>query len=187
MTVQEYVQQLLEYMSVDATNVGVEETEEYVFVTLEIPEEDAGKMIGKHGETITSLSHLVTVSFREQLENKKVIVDVNGYKERREDEAIEMGREYADRAIETGRPQHLPRVLQAHQRRVIHQDLQEYAGIFTQSEGEGRNRHLVVYPESMKDQVMADDELGVELSPNLGVLTDDEPVVGNTYQEDSNE
>jgi spoIIIJ-associated protein len=123
---------------------------------LTVGEEDAGKMIGKHGETLTSMGHLVTLSFREALKNedetsRRVVVDINAYKERREEEAIELGRELAQRAVEEQEPQALPRSLHPHQRRVVHQALQDFEGVYTQSEGEGRDRRLVIYPIEYQD------------------------------------
>lgn len=156
MTIREYVDQLLEFMMIEPEHVEVEEGEEYVSIRLQIQEEDAGKMIGKHGETLTAMGHLVTLSFRETLKNdddtvRKVVVDINAYKERREEEAVELGRELAERAVQEQTPQFLPRSLHPHQRRVVHQDLQSFEGVYTQSEGEGRERRLVIYPIEYAD------------------------------------
>lgn len=146
MTVQEYLQQIFEYLTIDVQDVRLDEDDQYLLVYLTVEEDEAGKMIGKHGETLTSLAHLVSVSFYDELSAKKVVVDVNGYKARREEEAVAMGRQAAERVVASGRPHHMPRSLQAHQRRVIHQDLQDFVGVSTTSEGEGRDRHLVIYP-----------------------------------------
>ncbi|MCD8484900.1 KH domain-containing protein [Candidatus Woesebacteria bacterium] len=147
MTVQEYVDKVIDYLTIEPENVEVREEDEYVFINIFVPEDDAGKMIGKHGETISSLAHLVSVSFHDELTDKKVVVDINDYKNRREEESIEMGRQAAKRVVETLRPHHMPRSLHAHQRRAVHHDLQSYEGVYTQSEGEGRDRHMVIYPE----------------------------------------
>lgn len=153
MTIQEYTENLLSYLAVDPENMQLEDNEEFVFITLDIPEEDAGKMIGKHGETIAALNHVVRVSFRDELGEKRVVVDVNGYKERKEEDARDLGIQAAERALETNRPQHLTELLLPHERRAIHQELDGYNGVFTRSEGEGMDRHLVVYPESYRDEV----------------------------------
>lgn len=152
MTVQEYLDQLLQHMGVGDATVTLEENDEYLFVDMSVPEEDAGKMIGSRGETIQALRQMVFLSFSEQLGDKKVVVNVNDYKEKKEEAAIEIGLQAADRAREEGIPQHLPKYLLAHQRRAIHQELQEQEGVFTRSEGEGRDRHLVIYPEGFDVQ-----------------------------------
>lgn len=156
MTIREYVDQLLEYMQISPEGVEVDESEDYITVRLQVTESDAGKMIGKHGETLSSMGHLITLSFRDSLKNeagevRRVVVDINAYKERREEDAIELGRELAERAVEEQAPQFLPRSLHPHQRRVVHQDLQTFAGVYTQSEGEGRDRRLVIYPIEYQD------------------------------------
>lgn len=147
MTVQEYTQKVMDYLTITPEDLEITEDGDYVFINISVPEDDAGKMIGKHGETISSIAHLVSVSFHDEMTDKKVVVDINDYKNRREEEAVEMGRQAAKRVVDILRPHHLPRSLHAHQRRAIHQDLQTYEGVYTQSEGEGRDRHLVIYPE----------------------------------------
>lgn len=158
MTVHEYLEQLVGYLEVPVDEILVEETEEYCFVDIRVPEEDAGKMIGAYGETIHALRQIVFLSFTEHLGDRKVVVNVNDYKDKKEEAAREIGFSAAERAVDTQRPQHLPKYLLAHQRRVIHQELSEYNGVFTRSEGEGEDRHLVIYPESMREEFPADAE-----------------------------
>lgn len=169
MTIREYVDQILNYMLIEPQSVEVEEGDDFITIRLQVEEEDAGKMIGKHGETLTSMGHLVTLSFREALkkedgEVRRVVVDINSYKERREEEAVEMARELAERAVQEQRPQFLPRNLHPHQRRVVHQDLQTFTGVYTQSEGEGRNRRLVIYP--IDYQAYDSEQSGESLTPD---------------------
>lgn len=150
MTLQEYTQQLLEYLRVEPVSVAIEENEQYFFVQIEVSEEDTGKMIGNHGETIRSFQQILSLSYKEELGEKRVVVNINDYKQRREERAKEMGLEAAERAVSDQRPQDLP-PLQSFERRAIHEALKDFAGVFTQSEGEGRYRRLVVYPESYRD------------------------------------
>src|SRR5690606_32080666 len=90
MTIREYTDSLMSYLTVEPENTQIEDADEFVFITLDIPEDDAGKMIGKHGETIAALNHVVRVSFRDELGEKRVVVDVNGYKERKEEDARDL-------------------------------------------------------------------------------------------------
>lgn len=156
MTISEYMDSLVSYLTIEPEHMNVEDTDDFVFVTMGIVEEDAGKMIGKHGETIAALNHIVRVSFRDDLGDKRVVVDVNEYKERKEDDARDIGIQAAERAIETEEPQHLTSSLLPHERRAIHQELDAFEGIFTRSEGEGLDRHLVVYPESFRAEFDAE-------------------------------
>lgn len=147
MTFQEYLEQLLHHIGVGDTQLEIEENDEYLFIDIQVPEEDAGKMIGNRGETIQAFRQLVFLSFTEEIGEKKVVVNVNDYKEKKEEQAIDMAIAAAERARDEGRPQHLPKYFLAHQRRAIHQELQDFPGVTTHSEGEGRDRHLVIYPD----------------------------------------
>lgn len=163
MTLQEYTQQLLEYLRVEPVSVTIEENEQYFFVQIEVSEEDTGKMIGNHGETIRAFQQILSLSYKEELGDKRVVVNVNDYKQRREERAKEMGLEAAERAVSDQRPQDLP-PLQSFERRAIHEALKDFAGVFTQSEGEGRYRRLVVYPESYRDPSDSDESNDGEVS-----------------------
>jgi spoIIIJ-associated protein len=149
MTVEEYTQQVLDLMRIEPDKIEVEEQDDYIFVFIQVQEEDAGKLIGNKGETLHALGQIISLSFQDQMEEKRIVVDVNDYKGRREEKATELGYEAAERARQEQRPIDLP-PLAAYERRVIHQALQEEEGVFTRSEGEGLNRRLVVYPDSYK-------------------------------------
>jgi len=149
MTVQEYTDQLLDLLRIQPEKVEIVEEEGYIFVMIDVIEDDAGKMIGNKGETLYSLGQIMSLTFQDQLDDKRIVVDVNDYKGKREERATEIGYEAAERARQEQRPIDLP-PLAAYERRVIHQALSEDEGIFTRSEGEGRDRRLVVYPDSYK-------------------------------------
>jgi len=149
MTVQEYSEQLLELLRVEPEKLEIIEEEKYIFVMITVSEDDAGKMIGNKGETLYAFGQLVSLSFQLQSEDKRIVVDINDYKGRREERATEIGYEAAERARREQRPIDLPQ-LAAYERRVIHQALSEEEGVFTRSEGEGQDRRLVVYPDSYK-------------------------------------
>jgi len=166
MTLQEYTQQLLEYLRVEPVSVAIEENEQYFFVQIEVSEDDTGKMIGNHGETIRAFQQILSLSYKEELGEKRVVVNVNDYKQRREERAKEMGLEAAERAVSDQRPQDLP-PLQSFERRAIHEALKDFAGVFTQSEGEGRYRRLVVYPESYRDTSDSDSDEGESVAEDV--------------------
>lgn len=149
MTVQEYSEQLLELLRIEPEKLEIIEEDNYTFVMISVTEEDAGKMIGNKGETLYAFGQVVSLSFQDVLDDKRIVVDVNDYKGRREERATEIGYEAAERARREQRPIDLP-PLAAYERRVIHQALSEEEGVFTRSEGEGKDRRLVVYPDSYK-------------------------------------
>ncbi len=189
MTIQEYLEQLLQQMGVGDTHLEIEENDEYLFIDVSVPEEDAGKMIGNRGETIQAFRQIVFLTFMEEIGDKKVVVNVNDYKEKKEEQAIDMAIAAAERARDEGRPQHLPKYLLAHQRRAIHQELQDFPGVETHSEGEGRDRHLVIYPsqddggyeQSGKDEAPSQESVAPENAGSNEVYQGTETF--ETYQE----
>lgn len=152
MTVQEYVEQLLAHMGIAGSSVSVVEDDETINVSISVSEEDSGMMIGKHGDTISSMQRLTLLSMQETLNGKKLSVNVNDYLERRKETLLSMAQRAADRVKEMKRPVSLTR-LKPSERRIIHMALQEDKEIMTQSEGEGMRRILVIYPADQQSEV----------------------------------
>lgn len=140
--VQDYVTDVLAHMGVTPTTVVVEQKDDRIEVNIDLPEQESGMLIGHHGETIASLQRLANISFRTQ-ELPKIVVNVNDYSEKRKESLVEMAERFAERAIETGHPQVLP-FLPSHERLVIHQALTDHPEVETYSDGEGRQRRLIV-------------------------------------------
>ena len=124
--------------------VDIDETADEIRAT--VNGEDLGLLIGKHGQTIDALQHLVwRAAFHGREDRKQVVVDAAGYRERRE-AAL---RRAADRAvadaISFGRPVELE-PMRAPERKVVHQYLSEHSQVETHSEGDEPERRLVVTP-----------------------------------------
>ena len=149
MKVQEYLEQLLAHMGLSGCSVEISEDDESITAKILVSEEDSGMMIGKHGETISSIQRLCSLTLNEKHDGKKIIVNVNDYLEKRKETLLTMAKRAADRAIETGRPVTLTR-LKPSERRIVHMSLQENSEVVTQSEGEGMQRVLVVSPAPQK-------------------------------------
>ena len=149
MTIQDYLDQLLAHMGCGNAEMSIEEDEQNIRAMIRVPEEDSGMFIGRRGETLTSLQRIVVATFRNQLGEKRVFVDINEYKVRRSDAVQQMALEAADRVKESGKPETLP-PLSPEERRLVHMALKE-AGVVTQSEGEGQERRLTVFPEGYLD------------------------------------
>lgn len=145
MTVQEYVEQLLAHMGLTEYGVNIEETDDATQVTVSVPEDDSGMMIGKHGETIAGLQRLTSLSMQDTQGEKRVVVNVNDYLERRKETLLTMANRAADRVRETQHPVTLTR-LKPGERRIVHMALLDDPDVTTQSEGEGLRRVLVIYP-----------------------------------------
>jgi spoIIIJ-associated protein len=108
--------------------------------------EDVGLLIGRRGQTIDAVQHLAQrIVFPGGRAPARVIVDADGYRERRAESLREEADEAADEALRLGGPVELD-PMPASERRVVHEYLRERGDVETHSEGEEPERYLVVVP-----------------------------------------
>jgi spoIIIJ-associated protein len=108
--------------------------------------DDVGRLIGRHGQTIDAVQHLAQrIVFHGGRPNARVVVDVDGYRERRERALREDADEAAEEALSSGEPVELA-PMPAAERRIVHEHLRDRGDVRTHSEGEEPDRHLVVSP-----------------------------------------
>ena len=106
-----------------------------------------GFLIGQHGDTMRSLQYMVSNALKNYgYEVTRVNVDVAEYKKQRADRLAEKAEEWVKKVQETGEPMHL-KPMNAADRRIVHKVAAD-AGLITESEGEGRERHVVYKPAS---------------------------------------
>jgi spoIIIJ-associated protein len=117
-------------------------------VFLDIKGEDMGRIIGKEGATLDALQYLVSVILgRRQLNRVRVIIDAEGYRERRRIQVIEDADRVANDVQKTGKERSLPS-MSAADRRLVHIHIQEkYPSLSSYSRGEGIGRQLVISPK----------------------------------------
>lgn len=149
MTIDGFIKQLCEHCGVDAEvlDVQLEETEEMVVVTLNLPEEDSGRFIGFHGETLESIQRVVRIIFSAEYSEKKVLLNINNYRQEREEKLKEITQNAASRVLETGQTYLFQSYLPAHERFIIHSTLSElpYSDkLESISEGDGKDRRLSI-------------------------------------------
>ncbi len=136
---------ILDLMGFDA-DIEYEEREDHVRYHIEGPE--LGALIGRHGSTLEAMQFLVGVIIaRKKLVDYKVVLDVEGYRDRRERQLRDLARRSAARAQREGRKVVLA-PMPAGDRRVIHLALADHPRIRTYSEGEEPDRCVVVSPGS---------------------------------------
>jgi spoIIIJ-associated protein len=105
---------------------------------------DPGKIIGRDGRTLQALEYITnTVLNRGEGGNTRVNIDVGGYKRRRDDRLIDIAQKVAERVRETGQPFNF-KPMSAAERRVIHMQFADDPELMSESEGEGRERRVVV-------------------------------------------
>lgn len=107
-------------------------------------EKDLGIVIGKRGTTLDSIQYILSLIINKHSESfVRVVVDSSGYREKRKKTLISLAEKTANRALRTGRPARLE-PMNAHERKIIHEALKDFDGVFTHSEGQEPNRRIVV-------------------------------------------
>ncbi len=106
--------------------------------------QDCGAAIGRHGETLDSISYLTNlVANRHSEERLRVILDIGGYRKHREEVLINMAHKAAHQVLRNKR-QYVMEPMNPAERRIVHAELQGVKGVTTHSEGEEPNRRVVV-------------------------------------------
>lgn len=152
-TAQEIVQDLLEKMGIRAL-VSVrygeaDDEQKRVPVLVNITGNDLGILIGKKAETLNALQYVVSLILHKRLGHAvTLVVDVQGYRERRKNQIRQLARRMADQAVKTKRKQVLE-PMPASERRIVHMELRNYAGVRTESIGEEPNRKVTIIPTQL--------------------------------------
>lgn len=108
--------------------------------------EDLGLFIGRHGQTIDAVQHLAQRAVATLVgEQRRVVVDAEGYRSRRQEALERQAAEAADEAVRFARSVALD-AMTASERRLVHEFLRDRDDVGTHSEGDEPDRHLVVSP-----------------------------------------
>jgi spoIIIJ-associated protein len=141
--VRELLTRVVTGLGLDA-DVEIEETEGRVTGTVSGP--DLGLLIGRHGQTIDAIQYLANAMIhRRKAEPVEVVIDAEGYRERRERVLCAVADRAAAEARRGGEPVALEPMTSV-ERKIVHLHLKEIAGVGTTSEGVEPNRHVVVLP-----------------------------------------
>jgi len=113
---------------------------------LDIVDRDLGILIGRRGQTLSSLQFMVNLIASKRLGRRtNLIVDVEGYRLRREESLRSLAQRMAERVVQTGQPIALE-AMPASERRIVHLALANHPGVVTGSVGEGEQRKVVISP-----------------------------------------
>jgi spoIIIJ-associated protein len=117
-------------------------------ITLEATGGDAGLLIGRRGQTLHALQHLLLVMMTHTesgSQRYRLVLDADGYRKRRQEALEQLARSLATQVRQTGEEAVLE-PLNALERRIVHTALAEDPDVETYSEGEGQERHIVISP-----------------------------------------
>jgi spoIIIJ-associated protein len=140
---QELLEEIVEDLQLDAE---IEIEDEGGVLTGRVEGDSVGLFIGRHGQTIDAVQHLAQrIVFPDGPASTRVVIDANGYRERRAEALRAEADEAANAAVATGQPIELD-PLPPFERRIVHEYLRERGDVETHSEGNEPERFLVITP-----------------------------------------
>ncbi|HEX9617250.1 MAG TPA: RNA-binding cell elongation regulator Jag/EloR [Anaerolineales bacterium] len=144
------VNELLEKMRVRA-NVTAEygepdDARSRVPVMVNVNGDDLSILIGRHAETLNALQYIASLIISKEIgRSLPLVVDVEGYRARRESQLRQLARRMAEQAVRTGRRQVLE-PMPANERRIVHIELRDNSEVTTESVGEEPRRKITIIP-----------------------------------------
>jgi spoIIIJ-associated protein len=139
----ELLEEISDALGLEAT---VSVTEDEGVLSGQLAGSELGVFIGRRGQTIDAVQHLAQrIVFRGARSDTRVVIDADGYRERRAATLRSEADDAADEVIRSGRVVELD-PMPASERRVVHEHLRERGDVETYSEGDEPDRRLVVAP-----------------------------------------
>lgn len=115
-------------------------------IIFDIEGEDLGLLIGRRGQTLACLQYVVRLIIARQIEAPAlVVIDVNGYKQRRYQTLQTLAEHMAESVVASGEPFTME-PMPAYERRIIHITLADHPGVISESTGFGEARKVVIRP-----------------------------------------
>jgi len=139
--VEEHVKELFRLMDIAVT---AEVTQKGRIISVNLVGEEAGNIIGKHGDTLDAIQHMLQLAFNKKIKGgEKIRLDTEDYRMKREKTLTGLAKSIANRVIKShGKYELEP--MKAYERRIIHSALQSYPMITTYSVGVEPQRRLIV-------------------------------------------
>jgi spoIIIJ-associated protein len=142
----ESLQKVVDHITDGATVIPVHEKDKLIF---NVSGGDSGVLIGKRGQTLEAIQYLLEKMVNKNSANRvRVLVDVEGYLEKRKNSLQAMASRLAEKARRTRKPVAMGQ-MNAHDRRIVHIQLKDEHGVRSQSIGDGYYRKLMILPKKM--------------------------------------
>lgn len=144
-SVRELVDQMLDHLEWDLDVEVVGEDPETVRV--ELFGDDREILIRNRAEVLEVFQYLTNRIFGRELRDRRIVVDCEGFRARKEAELKEIAARVSERVKLTGREEELGR-MNPYERRVVHLAVAEVEGVTTESEGDGVMKRVIILPSS---------------------------------------
>lgn len=140
----DYIEELLDTADIDGDiDIEVRDGRTYVSVVAEDDDAELQALVGRDGETVDALQELARLAVLSATQRRsRLILDVAGHRDERALQLHTMADDAAARVRADGQPVHLP-PLSAYERKIVHDAVAE-AGLTSESEGDGADRHIVI-------------------------------------------
>lgn len=144
------VSKLLHMMGLEAqvsAHHGDTDRDDRRYINVDVRGSDLSVLIGRRSETLNAFQYIASLIIgRETQQFVQLVVDVEGYRDRREKQLIQMAKRMADQVAKNGRKQMLEPMPSA-ERRIIHIALRGHPAVVTESTGEEPYRKVVILPK----------------------------------------
>ncbi|OGC50945.1 hypothetical protein A2716_02830 [candidate division WWE3 bacterium RIFCSPHIGHO2_01_FULL_40_23] len=145
--IKEIIEKMLYFIGVSArSDVYLETNENGEVYRVDLSGDDLGALIGYHGEGLLALQTVLALMVAKKFDKFFYInVDVNGYRQEREERLKDMTKRAVDKVLFSLSPVELP-PMGASERRLIHMEVSKHRGVASESTGEGFGRRVVIKP-----------------------------------------
>ena len=149
-TAEEVVSKLIHHMGMKAqvsAHYDDSSTEDHRVIQVDVRGEDLSALIGRHAETLSAFQHIASLIVGKQTQKwVQMVVDVEGYRSRREKQIRQLANRMADQVTKTGRRVTME-PMPSNERRVVHIELRGHPAVTTESTGEEPYRKVVILPK----------------------------------------
>lgn len=141
----DFIETLLKNMNIDAEVKIESEDEEGALIS--VNGENLGLLIGRHGDVLDAIQYLATLAANKDKEDfYRITIDIENYREKRAETLRTLARRMSEKVLKYKKSFALE-PMNAYERRIIHTECQNIAGVTTYSIGDGADRKIVIAPE----------------------------------------
>ncbi len=142
--VREFMEQMVEHLDWEL-GVDIVESDPEV-LKVDLSGEDRELMLRNRAEILDVFQYLANRIFGRDLDDRRLVVDCDGYRARKEIEIQEIAARVSERVKRSGEEEELSR-MNPYERRIVHLAVAEIEGVTTESEGDGVMKRVVIFPD----------------------------------------
>ncbi|MBQ9162362.1 MAG: protein jag [Clostridia bacterium] len=182
----EFIKKLVADMNMDCTVTMREGDNDDVVISIE--GEDAGSLIGHHGETLDSLQYLANLASNRKEEGVKrefsrITIDIEDYRAKREAALRVLARKKAAQ-VQKYKKSIMLEPMNPYERRIIHSEIQNVEGVSTNSIGTDNNRRIVIYLEESGMPSQPRKKAKKSVDPTAGMSNRSKKNIPSTFSDD---